>query len=144
MFVLKSRAGGGADHIAEIVKDATRHDGIEIDDAHRFTRQHIHHNVVEFSVVVGDAFGDFAFGHCIQNHIHNGFALEGEINFRLSLFGTIVVIVFYGLLKCCEPFPGVMKVGYRFEEAPARQIDEQTLKFAKRAACVDCSAPSKS
>ena len=50
-------AGGGADHVAEIVENEAGHDGVEVDDAEGFACLVVEQDVVELGVVVGDALG---------------------------------------------------------------------------------------
>ena len=48
MFIFQSRTRCRADHVAEIIKRTARHDRVQVHDAHRFAREHVHHHVVEF------------------------------------------------------------------------------------------------
>ena len=131
LLIFEGWAGGGTDHIAEIVKRTTGHDSIEIDDAHGFASEHIHHDVVEFCVVVGDAFGDFPLGHRVQDDIDNGLAFQSEVGFRLRFFRAVVVIFLEGVLESSETLSRIVEIGNRLEEASAGKIDEQALKFAE-------------
>jgi len=63
LLVFERRAGGGANHVAEVVERAAGHHGVQVHHAHGFAGDHVEHDIVEFRVVVRDALGDSAFRH---------------------------------------------------------------------------------
>ena len=81
-LVFQGRAGGGADHVAEIIERQSRHDRVEVDDANAFLRGVVQHHVVELRVVVRRPLGQNALGLQVDQPRGDRLAAQGEIDFR--------------------------------------------------------------
>lgn len=131
LFVFGGAAGGGTDHVAEVVEDETGHDGVEIDHAHGFAGLLVEHHVVELGIVMGDAGRDFAAGFGVDEGGDDLVLGLGEGDFAFGDLGAVELVAFDGAKEAFEAFGGVVKVGDGGGEFVGGQVGEEVLELAE-------------
>ncbi len=126
-LVFLGGAGGGADHVAEIVEGEAGHDGVEVDDADAFAGGVVEHDVVEFGVVVGDALGEIG----VKQNAGHGLILEGEFDLGFGGLGAVGGVAFDGFFEVGEAGGGVMEIGDGVVEARGGEIGEEFLELTE-------------
>ena len=111
--------------------DQSGHDGIKVDDADGFPRFAVKQNVVEFRIVVGDTFRDFAFGVEVEQKSAFLFAFKNEVHLFADIFQTSHLIFSDGFFKIFNAPRGVVEVGDRVIESAAGNIHKFALKTSE-------------
>ena len=127
LLVFGRGAGGGADHVAEVVEGEAGHDGVEVDDAEGFAGAVVEHDVIELGVVVGDALGELG----VQEDAGEGLEAEGEVDLGLGEGDAVGGVGGDGLLERGEAFGGVVEVGDGVVEAGRGEVSELMLEEAE-------------
>jgi hypothetical protein len=82
--------------------------------------------------------GIFPCAHRLQNHAGDRLPFLGEFNFPAGARGAIVAVRLHGVLEILKPFARVVEIRDGFDQPPAGQIHQQTLKFAEGLAGLKC------
>lgn len=129
LLVLGGGGGRRADHIAEVVERGAGHYRIEIDHGDALLRHVVEHDVVDLSVVVGDALGDLAARHRVDDPSGLFAARVDEIHLALNEFKAVLHVGRGGLVEKLKTVDRVVELGQNLVETRLGEIGERVLEL---------------
>ena len=133
-LVLGRGARAEADGVAEVIRRQPRHHRVQIDHAHAAPGLAIQQHVVELGVVVGDAQGDFARLHRVQQRVHLPLVLPAKLDFRRHAAQPAGLVARNRVFELAVARRGVVEIVDRLMQRIRRKAAHLPLEFAERLA----------